>query len=348
MSTEGGIPVELPATDSAPGSAAGSPKSRVKFLCSHGGKILPRPAYGQLKYVGGETRVISVSRDIHFPDFMKKLTYHTDGDIVLKYQLIPEDLDALVSVKSDEDLRHMFDEYDCHETDGTPRLRAYLFPARPIIIGSNQTGPLGPQAIDQRYIDAINGIVRATTPSRLKLTPINISYASHSMSSACSSPRSPESSTTDPANHNESMLLHSYQNGQARIHRVHSSPSISNLTCQHQSHPPIQHYHHYYQSCRQPTLQHQQGYQPHKPPLDPHPHRGVAPEKIIKVRSVGRAESPRYQVDHVPHYYSSTPKHGGGSLCCNKCLHFDDYGGLTERRIDGAESLPQSPRHAYF
>ncbi|KAK3007882.1 hypothetical protein RJ639_013712, partial [Escallonia herrerae] len=320
-STEGGIPVELPATDSPPGSAAGSPKSRVKFLCSHGGKILPRPDDGQLKYVGGETRVISVSRDINFPDFMKKLSYHTDGDVVLKYQLIPEDLDSLVSVKSDEDLRHI----------------------------NLQTGPLEPQAIDLRYIDAINGIVRATTPSRLKLTPINISYASHSMSSACSSPRSPESSITDPANHNDSMLLHSYQNGQARIHRVHSSPSISNLTCQHQSHPPIQHYHHYYQSYyRQPTQYHQQGYQPHKPPLDPHPHRGVAPEKITKVRSIGRAESPRYQVDHVPYYYSSSPKHSGGSLCCNKGLHFDDYGGLTERRIDGAESLPQSSRHAYF
>ncbi|KAK4402006.1 UNVERIFIED_CONTAM: hypothetical protein Sradi_4740400 [Sesamum radiatum] len=51
---------------SAPCSAPGSPRSRLKFLCSHGGKILPRPADGQLKYVGGETRVISVPRDIPF------------------------------------------------------------------------------------------------------------------------------------------------------------------------------------------------------------------------------------------------------------------------------------------
>lgn len=48
------------------GSAPGSPKNRVKFLCSHGGKILPRPADAHLKYVGGETRVISVPRDITF------------------------------------------------------------------------------------------------------------------------------------------------------------------------------------------------------------------------------------------------------------------------------------------
>ena len=47
-----------------------SPKSRVKFLCSHGGRILPRPIDGQLKYVGGETRVIAIPRDITFSGFV--------------------------------------------------------------------------------------------------------------------------------------------------------------------------------------------------------------------------------------------------------------------------------------
>lgn len=35
-----------------------------------------------------------------------------EGDMVLKYQLIPEDLESLVSVRNDEDLRHMLEEYD--------------------------------------------------------------------------------------------------------------------------------------------------------------------------------------------------------------------------------------------
>lgn len=47
--------------------ALSSPKNKVKFLCSHGGKILPRPSDGQLKYVGGETRVVAVPRNITFP-----------------------------------------------------------------------------------------------------------------------------------------------------------------------------------------------------------------------------------------------------------------------------------------
>jgi len=39
---------------------------RVKLFCSHGGKILPRPTDGALKYVGGETRVVVIPRSITF------------------------------------------------------------------------------------------------------------------------------------------------------------------------------------------------------------------------------------------------------------------------------------------
>lgn len=46
--------------------APSSPRNRVKFLCSHGGRILPRPADGHLKYVGGDTRVVALSRSITF------------------------------------------------------------------------------------------------------------------------------------------------------------------------------------------------------------------------------------------------------------------------------------------
>lgn len=65
MSIEGVAMVEEPVLGGSPlVSSPTSPKSRIKFLCSHGGKILPQPADGHLKYVGGETRVISVPRDI--------------------------------------------------------------------------------------------------------------------------------------------------------------------------------------------------------------------------------------------------------------------------------------------
>ncbi len=59
----GGVVVEETASSSS------SAKSKVKFMCSHGGRILPRSTDGQLKYVGGETRVIAIPRNISFSGF---------------------------------------------------------------------------------------------------------------------------------------------------------------------------------------------------------------------------------------------------------------------------------------
>lgn len=75
MSVDGAaIATDAVPAGSAPNSDPGSPRSRLKFLCSHGGKILPRPADGHLKYVGGETRVISVPRDIPFQGMRSSLS----------------------------------------------------------------------------------------------------------------------------------------------------------------------------------------------------------------------------------------------------------------------------------
>ncbi|GJR79535.1 hypothetical protein Tco_0150320 [Tanacetum coccineum] len=38
----------------------------IRFLCSYGGRILPRHPDGKLRYYGGETRVLVVSRSISF------------------------------------------------------------------------------------------------------------------------------------------------------------------------------------------------------------------------------------------------------------------------------------------
>jgi hypothetical protein len=38
----------------------------IKFLCSYGGKIIPRFPDGKLRYHGGETRVLGVERSISF------------------------------------------------------------------------------------------------------------------------------------------------------------------------------------------------------------------------------------------------------------------------------------------
>ncbi|KAK8629425.1 hypothetical protein V6N13_078266 [Hibiscus sabdariffa] len=92
--------------ESATDSVASSPRSehhapndgghtRVRFMCSFGGKILPRIA-----------------------------------NVSVKYQLPNEDLDALISVTTDEDLENMMEEYDRFAQNQNPRLarlRLFLF-----------------------------------------------------------------------------------------------------------------------------------------------------------------------------------------------------------------------------
>eukprot|EP00250_Pteridium_aquilinum_P019241 c24360_g1_i1 orf=593-3931(+) len=143
-------------------SSFGAPKyvrdARVKFLCSHGGRIFPRPSDKRLRYVGGETRMISVPRHININAFQLKLAEIYGPDVTLKYQLPEEDLDALVSVSSDEDLENMMEECDRLDAmEGSSRLRVFVF------------SPLDHEAIDlsdiadpkiseHRYVEAVNTV----------------------------------------------------------------------------------------------------------------------------------------------------------------------------------------------
>ncbi|XWS22648.1 hypothetical protein CRYUN_Cryun29cG0054300 [Craigia yunnanensis] len=81
------------------------PSTTVKFLCSYGGKILPHYPDGKLRYHGGETRVVAVDRSISFSELSLKMGEMCGTAVSLRCQLPTEDLDALVSITSDEDLR---------------------------------------------------------------------------------------------------------------------------------------------------------------------------------------------------------------------------------------------------
>ncbi|XP_031254361.1 uncharacterized protein LOC116134782 [Pistacia vera] len=120
-------------------SVASSPRSdhhdlhisRVRFMCSFGGKILPRPHDNQLRYVGGDTRIVAVHRSTTFSALLTKLSKLAGGsNISVKYQLPNEDLDALISVTTDEDVENMMEEYDRiahNQNQRSARLRLFLF-----------------------------------------------------------------------------------------------------------------------------------------------------------------------------------------------------------------------------
>ena len=68
---------------------------KVKFMCSYNGKTQPRPHDNQLAYVGGETKILAVNRNIKFNAIKSKLSsICNDADLCFKYQLPGEDLDA--------------------------------------------------------------------------------------------------------------------------------------------------------------------------------------------------------------------------------------------------------------
>ncbi|GAB2267452.1 hypothetical protein Dimus_002435 [Dionaea muscipula] len=131
---------------------------RVKFLCSFSGSILPRPQDGKLRYVGGETRIVSVPRDISYDDLLARMRELYEGAAILKYQQPDEDLDALVSVVNDDDVTNMMEEYDkLGSGDGFTRLRIFLF--------SHPDQDLSPHYMDgddrineRRYVDALNSL----------------------------------------------------------------------------------------------------------------------------------------------------------------------------------------------
>ncbi|CAL0304911.1 unnamed protein product [Lupinus luteus] len=131
----------------------------LKLMCSYGGKILPRPSDGMLRYVGGQTRIISVKRDVSFNDLMQKMA-DTYGQLaVIKYQLPDDELDALVSVSCTDDLENMMEECERlieSSPDGSAKLRLFL-------ISASELDPFAVIQFDDfldsghKYVEAVNG-----------------------------------------------------------------------------------------------------------------------------------------------------------------------------------------------
>ncbi|XP_030528970.1 uncharacterized protein LOC115739831 [Rhodamnia argentea] len=165
-------PLDLDPTATANDLLASSPRSEhhhphdlhllVRFMCSFGGKILPRPHDNLLRYVGGDTRIIAVQRATTFNALLNKLSKLSGTtNFTVKYQLPNEDLDALISVTTDEDVENMMEEYDRVAHNHNPRsarLRLFLFnkgdESRASSIGSLLDGSSNR---DQWFLDALNG-----------------------------------------------------------------------------------------------------------------------------------------------------------------------------------------------
>ncbi|KAM3714079.1 hypothetical protein ACJW30_01G306700 [Castanea mollissima] len=115
----------------------------IKFLCSYGGKILPRFPNRKLRYLGGETRVLPVDRSISFSELLLKLEELCGTTVSLRCQLPSEDLDALASITSDEDLSNLIKEYD-RATSPPSSLKIRVFRSPPKPTRKSISSPLPP------------------------------------------------------------------------------------------------------------------------------------------------------------------------------------------------------------
>ncbi|XP_030474731.2 uncharacterized protein LOC115692112 [Syzygium oleosum] len=143
--------------DSSLSGSGDCTSARVKFLCSFGGTILPRPSDGKLRYVGGETRIVRISKDITWQELTQKTLAIYNQPHTIKYQLPGEELDALVSVSCDEDLQNMMEECNVLEDRGTQKPRMFLFSDTDL-----EDAQFGIGSIDRdsevQYVVAVNGM----------------------------------------------------------------------------------------------------------------------------------------------------------------------------------------------
>ncbi|XP_022856153.1 uncharacterized protein LOC111377307 isoform X2 [Olea europaea var. sylvestris] len=169
----------------------GSLSGKIKFLCSFGGTILPRPGDGKLRYVGGQTRIISIRKNLSWKELVKKTSGICAQPHSIKYQLPGEDLDALISVSSDEDLQNMIEEYYGDEKlEGSQRLRIFLIP-----LGESESSctfdarSVQQNESDYQYVVAVNNIVGIDPfPSMYFNGQPSAVEASHSLPNAESNP----------------------------------------------------------------------------------------------------------------------------------------------------------------
>ncbi|KAH7546461.1 hypothetical protein FEM48_Zijuj01G0203200 [Ziziphus jujuba var. spinosa] len=136
---------------------------KLKLVCSFNGCFQTRPPSAKLRYVGGETRIISVDRNISFLKLRSKIAdlCPKTTSFVLKYQLPESDpacFDSgtpLVLIASDDDVRCMIDEYD--------KLELYCKNARLWVYVCSNNGGDNAMVMNQLYgnctgIKGLNGL----------------------------------------------------------------------------------------------------------------------------------------------------------------------------------------------
>ncbi|KAM1356796.1 hypothetical protein ACFX13_031599 [Malus domestica] len=91
-----------------------------------------RHSDGTLRYVGGHNRVLAVDSSITCTELVEKLKEFCGYSVELKCPLPNGDLETMITVKSDEDLANIIEEYGRASSPLRPlKIRAILAPQHP-------------------------------------------------------------------------------------------------------------------------------------------------------------------------------------------------------------------------
>ncbi|GAU47117.1 hypothetical protein TSUD_98940 [Trifolium subterraneum] len=171
----------------------------MKFLCSYGGRILPRPRDGKLRYVGGQTRILRIRKDISYHELIQKALVIYNQVHTIKYQLPGEDLDALVSVSSDEDIQNMMEECNHQEDrEGSEKLRMFLFSIRDLEDAQYGLGCTSDDS-EIQYVIAVNGMDLESTKNS---TMVGFSYSANDINELDRQNINSEANDNAPLSHN--------------------------------------------------------------------------------------------------------------------------------------------------
>ncbi|KAL7141592.1 hypothetical protein ABFS83_08G063700 [Erythranthe nasuta] len=170
--------------DSSSNNGVGGHNNKVKLLCSYGGKIQFRPADHHLHYAGGDTKFVTVDRAATLSEIVAKLISLWPkiggSDFAVKYQLHGQDLDSLVSLIDDGDVRSMLVEYDLMQMISAAkraRLRLFVFdisapppppPPPPPPVSSAPSNPDYLFGFDEEYKPSVD-----PPPDLLQIPPEN-------------------------------------------------------------------------------------------------------------------------------------------------------------------------------
>ncbi|KAL8540498.1 hypothetical protein ACS0TY_001946 [Phlomoides rotata] len=155
---------------------------KVKFMCSYDGKIQPRAHDNQLSYIGGDTKILAVDRNIKFDSLLPKVIDLCGGSvsISIKYQLPGEDLDALITVMNDDDLEHLMHEYDrLHRiSPKAVRMRIFVFPSQSRCLNSpDQSFRFDDAKTEkERFVEELNSASIFTAPQKSAPAANNVDY----------------------------------------------------------------------------------------------------------------------------------------------------------------------------